>query len=146
MKDLFFKIAAILILAMASVCHAQNATELTAFPLAFSDNFVDMGNGHFQQIPAASLGFSVAFANVNTTTGQVQKSIGPYWEGQLGESAQPGDSWLLWSDSGLCASVDGLAGKIGFQTSGAQQGVGVFFGFSTVLSIPQVVLPFGIKL
>jgi hypothetical protein len=58
----------------------------------------------------------------------------------------PGDVWLLWSDFGVIGSIDGLAVKAGFQTSGAKQGDGFFFGFSGVLPIPSLFNNLGIKL
>ncbi len=147
MKDLFFKIAAILILAMASVCHAQTDIELVAFPIGeITTNFVDMGNGHFNANAGGNIGYSLSVARLNTSTLGVVNSFGIYEEGQLTSNSVTGDNWLLWSDFGVVGCLDGFAAKLGLQTSGQPQGVGVFFGFTRQLSIPDMFNNLRIKL
>lgn len=135
MKDLFFKVAAILLLFIGS-CFAQDKREIVGFPFALSAGYVDMGDGHYQTMISPSFGWSFSLADVNTTN-NVDKSIGIYYEGLLGQGVNPTDNWLLWSDAGIIGTLDGLGAKAGLQTSGIKQGDGFFFGLVKVLPIPD---------
>lgn len=125
-------------LLLAGFAHAE--TDLIPFPVAFSDNFVDMGNNVYHQMPAASFGYSLSIADVTqgvNNANQINRSIGIYVEGAFSQGVNSNDNVLGWADGGAIVSVDGIAFKIGPQIAGEKQGTGMFYGFTALLPIPD---------